>query len=128
MKRRKFITLLGGAATWPLAARAQHAGKLPTIGLLVPGTPSSHGQWFASLVQRLRELGWIEDRTVAIEDRWAEGRGERYAEIAAEFVRLKVDVIVTTGPAAPKQKRRHRSSRLFSLCQGTRWALAWLRV
>ena len=90
---------------WPLAARAQQAGKLPTIGLLVPGTRSSHGQWFASLVQRLHELGWIEDRTVAIEYRWAEGRDERYAEIAAEFVRLKVNVIVTTGPAAPQAKK-----------------------
>jgi putative ABC transport system substrate-binding protein len=106
MNRREFITLLGGAAVaWPLAARAQQAGKLPTIGLLVPGTPSSHGQWFASLVQRLHELGWINDRTVAIEYRWAEGHGERYAEIAAEFVRLKVDVIVTTGPAAPQAKK-----------------------
>jgi putative tryptophan/tyrosine transport system substrate-binding protein len=106
MNRREFITLLSGAAAaWPLAARAQQAAKLPTIGLLVPGTPSSHGQWFASLVQRLHELGWIEDRTVAIEYRWAEGRGERYAEIAAEFVRLKVDVIVTTGPAAPQAKK-----------------------
>src|SRR5262249_12434601 len=80
-------------------------GKLPTIGLLVPGTPSSHGQWFAALVQRLRELGWIEARTVAIEYRWGEGRGERYAEIAAEFVRLNVDVIGTTGPAAPAAKQ-----------------------
>jgi ABC-type uncharacterized transport system substrate-binding protein len=73
--------------------------------LLVPGTPSSHGQWFASLVQRLHELGWIGDRTVTIEYRWAEGRSERYAEIAAEFARLKVDVIVTTGPAAPQAKK-----------------------
>src|SRR6266699_3347893 len=98
MKRREFITLLGGAAAaWPLAARAQQAGKLPTIGFLVSGTPSSHGQWFAALVQRLRELGWIEGRTVAIEYRWAEGREERFAEIAAEFVRLKVDIIVTSG-------------------------------
>jgi putative ABC transport system substrate-binding protein len=104
MRRREFITLVGGAAAWPLAARAQ-AGKLPTVGLLVPGTPSSHGQWFASLVQRLDELGWIKDRTVAIEYRWGEGRGERYAEIAAEFVRLKVDVIVTTGPAASQARR-----------------------
>jgi putative ABC transport system substrate-binding protein len=79
-------------------------------------------------VQRLRELGWIENRNVAIEVRWAEGHGERYAEIAAEFVGLKADVIVTTGPAAPQEKRRHRSSRLFSPCQGTRWALAWLQV
>jgi putative tryptophan/tyrosine transport system substrate-binding protein len=102
LRRREFITLLGGAAVaWPLAARAQPTGKLPTIGFLVPGTPSSHGQWFAALSQRLRELGWIEGRTIAIEYRWAEGHTERYAEIAAELVRLKVDVIVTTGPAVP---------------------------
>jgi putative tryptophan/tyrosine transport system substrate-binding protein len=106
MRRREFITLLGGgAAAWPLGARPQPAGKLPIIGLLVPGTPASHGPWFASLVQRLRELGWVEDRTAAIKYRWAEGREERYAEIAAEFVQLKVDVIVTTGPAAPQAKK-----------------------
>src|SRR5262249_42981051 len=99
MKRREFITLLGGAAAWPLAARGQQAGKLPTIGFLGGPTPSVAGQWVAALVQRLRELGWIEGRTVAIEVRWAEGRSERFAEIAAEFVRLKVDVIVTAGPA-----------------------------
>src|SRR5262245_5801144 len=98
MKRREFITLLGGAAAaWPLAARAQHATKLPTIGYLGSGTPTIQAQWVAAFVQRLRELGWIEGRTVAIEYRWAEGRNERYAENAAEFVRLKVDVIVTTG-------------------------------
>ena len=101
MRRREFITLLGGAAAaWPLAARAQQAGKLPTIGFLGAGTPSAQGQWAAAFVQRLRELGWIEGRTVAIEYRWAEGRTERFAEIAAEFVRLKVDVIVTTATAA----------------------------
>jgi putative ABC transport system substrate-binding protein len=104
--RRQFITLLGGAVAWPLAARAQQAGKLATIGCLVPGTPSSHGQWFAVFVQRLRELGWIEGRTVAVEYRWAEGRSERFAEIAAEFVQRKVDVIVTAstgGVLAAKQ-------------------------
>ncbi len=107
MKRRAFITLLGGAtAAWPLAARAQHPpGKLPTIGLLSPATPAAHGPWFAALVQRLRDLGWIEGRTVAIEYRWAEGHPERYDEIAAEFVQLKVDVIVTTGPAAQQARR-----------------------
>jgi putative ABC transport system substrate-binding protein len=100
VNRRYCITLLGGAAAWPLAAWAQQAGRPPTIGFLVPGTPSSHGPWFAALVQRLRELGWIEGRTVAIEYRWAEGRTERFDEIAAEFVRRKVDVIVTSATAA----------------------------
>jgi putative ABC transport system substrate-binding protein len=100
LKRREFITLLGGAAAaWPLAARAQQAGKVPTIGVLASGTPASHSQWVAAFVQRLRELGWIEGRTVAIEVRWAEGRFERPALIAAEFVRLKVDVILTSGPS-----------------------------
>ena len=97
MQRREFITLLGGATvTWPVVARAQQPANLPTIGFLVAGTPSSHGRWAAALVQRLRELGWIEGRTIAIEYRWAEGSRERAAEIAAEFVRLKVDVIVTS--------------------------------
>jgi putative ABC transport system substrate-binding protein len=100
MKRREFITLLGGAAVaWPLAARAQQS-RLPTIGYLGANTPSVEGQRMAAFVQRLRELGWIEGRTIAIEVRWAEARQERFAEIAAEFVRLKVDVIVTAGTAA----------------------------
>jgi putative tryptophan/tyrosine transport system substrate-binding protein len=100
VKRRAFITLLGGtAAAWPLGARAQQPTKLPTIGFLVSGTPSSHGQWVAAFVRRLNELGWIEGRTIAIEYRWAKGRTERAAEIAAEFVRLKVDVIVTSATA-----------------------------
>jgi putative ABC transport system substrate-binding protein len=101
MRRREFITLLGGAAAaWPLAARAQQATKLPTIGFLGANTPVTQSQWTAAFVQRLRELGWIEGRTVAIEFRWAEGRSERFAEIAAEFVRLKVDIIVTSGTQA----------------------------
>src|SRR5262249_10144292 len=100
MKRREFITLLGGVAAWPLAARAQQKGNLPTIGLSGPNTASAQRQWNDAFVQRLHELGWIEGRTVAIHYRWAEAREERYAEIAAEFVRLKVDVIVTSGEAA----------------------------
>jgi putative ABC transport system substrate-binding protein len=93
--RRSFITLLGGAAVaWPLAARAQQAGKLPTIGFL-GADPSIESKRVAAFVQRLRELGWIDGRNLAIEYRWAEGRNERYAENAAELVRLKVDVIVT---------------------------------
>jgi len=98
VKRRDFITLLGGAAAaWPLAARAQQQAKLPTIGLWGPSTLSAASQRVARFVQRLRELGWTEGRTVTIEYRWAEGRNERAAEIAAEFVRLKVDVIVAQG-------------------------------
>jgi putative ABC transport system substrate-binding protein len=89
--RRKFLATLGGAAAaWPLAARAQQAGKPPTVGFLGTTTPSIMSQWTAAFVGRLRELGWIEGRTIKIEYRWAEGHGERYAEIAAEFVRLKV--------------------------------------
>jgi hypothetical protein len=84
--RRDFVAALGGAAAWPLAARAQP--KLPTIGFLGASTPTNWTQWTGAFVQRLRELGWIEGRTVAIEYRWAEGRNERYAEIAAEFVRM----------------------------------------
>jgi putative tryptophan/tyrosine transport system substrate-binding protein len=95
MKRRAFITLLGGAAVgWSLAARAQQPA-MPVIGFLGPGTPSTDNQYLAAFVQRLRELGWVDGRNVAIEVRWAEGHVERYAEIAAEFVRLKVDVILT---------------------------------
>jgi putative ABC transport system substrate-binding protein len=98
MKRREFITLIGGAAAaWPLAARAQQSGKLRTIGFMGQSTRSAASEWVAAFVQRLRELGWIEGRNIAIEYRWAEGREERFAGIAAEFVRLKVDVIVTSG-------------------------------
>jgi len=99
--RRKFLATLGGAAAaWPLAARAQQAGRLPTIGLLGTSTPSAWSHLVAAFVQRLRELGWTEGRTVAIEYRWTEGRTERSSELAAEFVRSQVDVIVTSGTAA----------------------------
>ena len=98
MQRREFIVAIGGAAARPLAARAQQGGRLPTIGFLSGQTRSAAGQWLDAFQQRLRELGWIDGRTVVIEVRWAEGRFERFAEIAAEFVRLKVDVIVTAGP------------------------------
>jgi putative ABC transport system substrate-binding protein len=94
IRRREFITLLGAAA-WPLAARAQQASKLPTIGFLGANTASTQRTSTDAFVQRLHQLGWIENRTVAIEYRWGEGRDERFAEIAAEFARLKVDVILT---------------------------------
>jgi putative tryptophan/tyrosine transport system substrate-binding protein len=98
VNRRKLITLLGGAAAaWPFAARAQQSARLPTIGFLGANTPSAQSQWTAAFERRLRELGWIEGRNVAIEYRWAESRFERSPEIIAEFIRLKVDVIVTHG-------------------------------
>jgi ABC-type uncharacterized transport system substrate-binding protein len=97
--RREFIRLLSGAAAgWPVAARAQQA-KLPTVGFLGANTPSAQSQWTVAFVQRLRELGWVEDRNVKIEYRWADGRTERAAEIVVEFVRLNVDVIVTQASA-----------------------------
>jgi len=101
MRRRDFIKVIAGsAAAWPLATGAQQPGKLPTIGFVGADTPSSYAPWVAAFVQRLLELGWVENRTVAIEIRWAEGRAARYAEIAAEFERLKLDAILTTGTPA----------------------------
>ncbi|MFY9770026.1 MAG: ABC transporter substrate-binding protein [Xanthobacteraceae bacterium] len=105
MKRREFFAIAGGfAAGWPLVARAQPTGKLPTIGFL-GASASGFAPWAAAFVARLRELGWVEGRNITIEYRWSEGRPERYAEIAAEFVRLKVDVIVTVGSAVPIVKQ-----------------------
>jgi putative tryptophan/tyrosine transport system substrate-binding protein len=95
VRRREFIAALGGAVVWPLAARAQQPGKVPTIGFVGQSTRSATSEWTTAFVQRLRELGWIDARNLAIEYRWGEGRNERFAQIAAEFVRLKVDVIVT---------------------------------
>jgi putative tryptophan/tyrosine transport system substrate-binding protein len=99
MRRREFIGLVGGAASWPLVARAQ-TSKKPSVGFLGASTPAAAEQWVAAFSQRLRELGWTEGRTIAIEYRWAEGRDERMAEIAAEFVRTKADVIVAQGTQA----------------------------
>ena len=107
MRRREFITLLGAgaAAAWPLAARAQHRGKLPTIGYLGVTTAEAQSQSTHAFAQRLRELGWIEGRNVAINYRWAEGQTERFSEIAAEFVRLDVDAIVTSGAGAAAARK-----------------------
>ena len=103
MRRRQFNAFFAGALAWPIAARAQPA-KLPTIGFLGAGGQSAWTHWTAAFVQRLNELGWVQARTVNIEYRWAEGRTERFREIAAEFARLKVDVIVTVGSAVPALK------------------------
>jgi len=101
MRRRDFIALIVGAsATWPATTYAQQTGKLPTVGFL-GASAAGFAPWAAAFAARLRDLGWVEGQTVAIEHRWSEGRPERYAEIAAEFVRLKVDVILTVGSAVP---------------------------
>jgi len=99
IKRREVITLLGIAAAWPFAARAQQPGRRPTIGFLGANSPEVQAQWTAAFVERLRELGWIEGRNVAIEYRWAETHFDRSPGFIAEFVRLKVDVIVTHATA-----------------------------
>ncbi len=90
---------------WPLAARAQRPGKLPTVGFLGTSAASSWSAFTTAFVQRLGELGWLEQRTVAIEYRWGQGSTERFAEIAAEFVKIKADVIVTAGSAVPTIKQ-----------------------
>jgi len=105
MRRRDVIKGIGcSVAAWPLAARAEQTPKLPTVGFLGAATPSAWRAWIAAFVQRLHELGWIEGRTISIEYRWAEGSEERYAAIADEFVRLKVEVIVTSGAAVGAAK------------------------
>src|SRR4051795_6216422 len=105
MRRRQFITLVGGAAALPLAARAQQTAKIPTIGFMGVSTQLAWSPFVAAFEQRLAQLNWINGRTVAIEYRWAEGRSERFAEISAEFDRLKVDVILTGGSAVLAAKR-----------------------
>ena len=100
MKRREFIALLGGAAAWPVTARAQQPGKRPIVGFMGDSTPVGESERAAAFARRLHDLGWIEGRTIAIEYRWADGRSERLAEIAAEFAQLKVDIIVTAGTPA----------------------------
>jgi putative ABC transport system substrate-binding protein len=97
MRRREFIKGIAVSAAWPLASRAEQPRKPPTIGYLGASTASAQREWVAAFVQRLHELNRFEGRNVAIEYRWAEGRSERFAEIAAEFVQLNVNVIVTSG-------------------------------
>jgi putative tryptophan/tyrosine transport system substrate-binding protein len=106
MRRRQFLTLIGGAAAWPLAARAQQPGKLPIIGYMGQGTATAEAKRVAAFVGRLRELSWIEGRTVTIEYRWTEGRSDLAADIAGDFARRRIDIIVTSGTpliAAAKQ-------------------------
>ena len=105
MIRRDFITLLGGAAAWPFAARAQQPSNLPTIGFLGAATASAWRANVSAFAKRLSELGWTDSRTIAIVYRWADGHPERFTEIAAEFARQKVDVIVTAGTAIGAAKQ-----------------------
>jgi len=111
MRRRDFIKVIFGSATvLPLAASAeQPTGKLSTIGFLGAGSSSGQGSWVSALVQRLRELGWNEG-SIAFETRWADTRDDRLSEMAAEFVRLKVDVIVAVGTQAAVAAKRATST------------------
>jgi putative ABC transport system substrate-binding protein len=103
MKRRKFITLLGGAAAaWPLAARGQQAESTPRIGLLWPGDAPPASPRMESFRQGLRALGFVDGQNVAIELRYAQRGPQQLPELAAELVRLKVDVILAPGDFAPK--------------------------
>ena len=115
IQRRKFVaTLLGGAAVaWPLAARAQQGGKVPKIGYLSPGSASPGPLAYHDEFQRgLRELGYVEGRNILIDYRFADGKFDRLAALAAELVQLNVDVIVsvvTQASLAAKNARRSRS-------------------
>ena len=119
--RREFIWALGGTGLlWSFTARAQQSGKLTTIGVL-GDSALGWSAWTAAFAERLSQLGWIEGRTIALEYRWSEGRPERAAEIAAEFARQRVDVIVTYGravtalkqatPATPNRRRHYSGTR-----------------
>ncbi len=107
MKRRDFITLLGGAAAaWPFAARAQQPGKIPTVGFFGPASAEAWRPWTKAFVDRLADLGWIDGRTVNIVFRWATDYGGRFGEVAAELVKLKVDLIVTSGSTTLQTKKQ----------------------
>jgi putative ABC transport system substrate-binding protein len=111
MRRREFIKLMGAATVlWPVAGRAQRPAKLATIGYMGPNTPLVDRYRLPAFVKRLNELGWIEGRTVVIDYRWAEGRSEHLAEIAAEFVKRKIDVIVTGGTPATAAAKQATST------------------
>src|SRR6202171_3599512 len=127
MRRRTFIAGLL-VATAAGRAHAQQPAKLPTIGFLGTTTPSAWADYVPAFVQRLRELGWIEGRTVAIEYRWAEGRNDRFGEIAAEFARLKVDIIVTSGGAGVAAKQATSTIPIVLALRTTRSGAVWPRV
>ena len=110
MRRRDFIVVVSGAAAWPLSARAQQSTRVAKIGFLDATSRSTQGQVASEFVRRLRELGWRDGQNLTVEVRWAEGQPERYAEIAAEFVSLKVDVIVTYAVPAIRAAKQATST------------------
>src|SRR5437867_2683639 len=100
MDRRTFVGAVAGTLlTLPLAATAQQAEKVPRIGFLSPNSAESGQHTLAALRQGLRERGWVEGQNLLIEDRWADGKADRLPALAAELIRLKVDIIVTTSSA-----------------------------
>jgi putative ABC transport system substrate-binding protein len=117
LKRREFITLLdGAAAAWPLAARAQHALKTHTIGYLSPAMPVSSANFGPYFSNALQKLGWIEGQNIAIERRYAENQLERLPELAAELVRLNVEVIVAVGAGRPRSESGRNYRGDFAQC------------
>jgi putative ABC transport system substrate-binding protein len=117
MKRREFITLLGAAVAWPVGVRAQQVDRMRRLGFLGAATSSVGGPWLTALVQRLRELGWVEGRNLQIDARWAEGHNDRATEIAVDFARADLDLIVTwaTGPALAAKRATARVPIVFAL-------------
>jgi putative ABC transport system substrate-binding protein len=109
MRRREFLTVLGGAAAWPGVARAQ---AHPIVGFLGTGTTVSQGQWAAAFIKRLEALGWINGRTASIEVRWADGHADRADALAIEYARRKVDVIVTSGTAVIDESNHRNTNRV----------------
>ena len=108
IRRREFMILLGGAAAWPVAARAQQPGRVWRIGVLETTSMALNAANFEAFRQSLRELGYIEEQNLIIEYRSAEGRGERFTDLAADLLRLNIDVIVTRGtPAVLAAKKSH---------------------
>jgi putative tryptophan/tyrosine transport system substrate-binding protein len=101
VRRRYFISLVGGAAAWPIAVRAQQSANLPSLAFLTAGTAGAGSPGLPALLEGLRQLGWIEDKTIVIKFRYAENHNDRLPELAAELVRLNVDVIVAEGTPAP---------------------------
>jgi hypothetical protein len=115
MRRRELITLLGGAAAWPLPARAQQARKIHTIGYLSPAVPSAYA---ASFFDALSELGWVEGQNIAVERRFAENRLERLPELAGELVRhatRSATVSRRSDPSSLAARGRYGKSSVFVL-------------